>query len=357
MFSLFTKFFGDPSEKKLKIYKKDLEEIKKIEKKYRDEILTVAQVQAKTHEFQSRFASLDLEQDLPEIKKILSEIKHEALALHRRACEIIHGQTFVFGEEEITWDMIPYDVQVLGALALNDGNIAEMRTGEGKTLVATLAAYLNALVGYPVHVVTVNDYLARRDAKEMSIIYNTLGLSVGVITHNQSFAEKKLSYSANVVYATNNELGFDYLRDNMAISEENRVMKPKWFAIVDEVDSILIDEARTPLIISAPAAEATSQYARFAAIARNLQNEKEYKIDEKQKTATLTEEGIQKLEEILGVDNIYVSQHYNDIHHIENALKAAAVYKKDVDYLIRDDEILIIDEHTGRVLAGRRYSD
>ena len=357
MFSFITKLFGDPSEKKLKIYKKDLEKIKEIEKKYRDEIKTISEVQAKTHEFQSKFEGLDLDEDIKEIKERLNGIKHEALALHRRACEIIHGQVFEFGEEKIEWNMIPYDVQVLGALALNDGNIAEMRTGEGKTLVATLAAYLNALVGHPVHVVTVNDYLARRDAKEMSIIYNTLGLSVGVITHNQSFQDKKISYSANVVYATNNELGFDYLRDNMASDENNRVMKRKWFAIVDEVDSILVDEARTPLIISAPAAEATSQYVRFAAIARSLENEKEYKIDEKQKTATLTEDGIRKLEEILGVDNIYVSQHYNDIHHIENALKAAAVYKRDVDYLVRDEEILIIDEHTGRVLSGRRYSD
>lgn len=232
-----------------------------------------------------------------------------------------------------------------------------MRTGEGKTLVATIAAYLNSLVGYPVHVVTVNDYLARRDAKEMSIIYGTLGLSTGVITHSQSFEDKKLSYSADIVYATNNELGFDYLRDNMATSEKNRVMKKKWFAIVDEVDSILIDEARTPLIISAPAAEATSQYARFAAIARTLENNKEYKIDEKQRAVTLTEEGIEKLEKILGVDNIYVSQHYNDIHHIENALKAVAIFKRDIDYLVRNDEILIIDEHTGRVLPGRRYSD
>lgn len=357
MFSFITKLFGDPSEKKLKIYKKDLEKIKEIEKKYRDEIKTISEVQAKTHEFQSKFEGLDLDEDIKEIKERLNSIKHEALALHRRACEIIHGQVFEFGEEKIEWNMIPYDVQVLGALALNDGNIAEMRTGEGKTLVATLAAYLNALVGHPVHVVTVNDYLARRDAKEMSIIYNTLGLSVGIITHNQSFQDKKISYSANVVYATNNELGFDYLRDNMASDKNNRVMKQKWFAIVDEVDSILVDEARTPLIISAPAAEATSQYVRFAAIARSLENEKEYKIDEKQKTATLTEDGIRKLEEILGVDNIYVSQHYNDIHHIENALKAAAVYKRDVDYLVRDGEILIIDEHTGRVLSGRRYSD
>lgn len=359
MLSVITKIFGDPSEKKLKQYKKVLDEVKEIEKKYRDEITDISQVQAKTHEFQSKFSGLEIDkpEDLKEIKKILEEIKAPALALHRRACELINGQSFFFGEEEIVWNMIPYDVQVLGALALHDGNIAEMRTGEGKTLVATLAAYLNGLVGYPVHIVTVNDYLARRDAKEMSIIYNTLGLSVGVITHNQGFEDKKMAYSANIVYATNNELGFDYLRDNMATSENNRVMKKKWYAIVDEVDSILVDEARTPLIISAPAAEATSQYARFAAIARTLENEKEYKIDEKQKTATLTEDGIRKLEEILGVDNIYVSQHYNTIHHIENALKANTVYKRDIDYLLRDDEILIIDEHTGRVLAGRRYSD
>ncbi len=344
--------FGDPSEKRLKQYQKELEAIKDIEKKYRDEISTIDQIQAKTHEFQSRFTDLDIdnEADLKEIKKRLEDTKHEAFALHRRACEIIHGQEFTFGEEKLTWNMIPYDVQLLGAMALNDGNIAEMRTGEGKTLVATIAAYLNALIGVPVHIVTVNDYLARRDAREMGIIYTALGLTTGVITHNQSFDEKQHAYACDIVYATNNELGFDYLRDNMVIKESARVMKKRWYAIVDEVDSILIDEARTPLIISAPAAEPTSQYVRFAAIARNLENEKEYKIDEKQKTATLTEEGIKKLESLLGVDNIYVSQHYNDIHHIENALKANTVYRRDTEYLVRNDEILIIDEHTGRVL-------
>jgi preprotein translocase subunit SecA len=191
----------------------------------------------------------------------------------------------------------------------------------------------------------------------MNIIYSTLGLTTGIVTPGQSFEEKRLAYSQSIVYATNNELGFDYLRDNMAISADHRAMSTRWFAIVDEVDSILVDEARTPLIISAPDSEPTTQYARFAAFARNLENEKHYKIDEKQKTATLTEDGIARLEEILGVDNIYVSQHYNDIHHIENALKASAVYLKDVDYLIRNDEVLIIDEHTGRVLPGRRYSD
>lgn len=191
----------------------------------------------------------------------------------------------------------------------------------------------------------------------MGIIYNTLGLSVGVITHGQNFAEKQAAYSSDIVYATNNELGFDYLRDNMAIDKTRRAMGKRWFAIVDEVDSILIDEARTPLIISAPDAEPTTKYPRFAAFSRTLTEEKHYKIDEKQKTATLTEDGIKEVEKYLGVDNIYVSQHFNDLHHVENALKASAVYKKDIDYLVRNDEILIIDEHTGRVLPGRRYSD
>ncbi|MBS9783731.1 preprotein translocase subunit SecA [Candidatus Gracilibacteria bacterium] len=340
MFSFLTKIFGDPSEKKLQSYRKELEAIKKIEAKYRDEITSLEQVQAKTHEFQSKFEGLDItdDDDKKKIKEILETIKHEAFALHRRTCELIHGQTFELdANTQFEWNMVPYDVQMLGALALHDGNISEMKTGEGKTLVATIAAYLNALVGNSVHIVTVNDYLARRDAKEMGIIYKALGLSVGVISHGQSFEEKKHSYSRDVVYATNNELGFDYLRDNMAVSDENRVMSTLWYAIIDEVDSILVDEARTPLIISAPSAEPTSQYMRFAAIARKLSENTDYKIDEKQKTATLTEEGINALEKILGVDNIYVSQHYNDIHHIENALKASTVYKKDIDYLLRND--------------------
>ncbi len=360
MLSFLTTIFGDPSEKKCRQYEKELEKIKVIEAQYRDEITSIEQIQAKTHEFQTRFEGLDIDsnQDLIEVRRRLDEIKYQAFALHRRACELIYGKTFDLGNDhKIEWNMIPYDVQLIGALALHDGNIAEMRTGEGKTLVATISAYLNALPWTPVHIVTVNDYLARRDAEEMGIIYSTLGLTTGVITHGQSFQEKQDAYSSDIVYATNNELGFDYLRDNMAIQENRRAMGKRWFAIVDEVDSILVDEARTPLIISAPDAEATSQYVRFAAMARNLLNEKHYKIDEKQKTATLTEEGIAKLEEFIGVDNIYVSQHYNDIHHIENALKAGAVYKRDVDYLVRNDEILIIDEHTGRVLPGRRYSD
>lgn len=358
--NLLSLIFGDPSEKKLRHYQKELSKIKEKEEKLRSEINSIEEVQAKTHEFQSLFAGLDIENedDRKKIREILESIKYEAFALHRRACEIIYGQEFDIGNsEKVTWNMIPYDVQLIGALALHDGSIAEMRTGEGKTLVATIAAYLNTLVPASVHIVTVNDYLARRDAREMGIIYKALGVTVGVISHGQSFEEKLASYKCDVVYATNNELGFDYLRDNMAIRADRQAMGKRWFAIVDEVDSILIDEARTPLIISAPDTEPTSKYSRFAAFARSLINETDYKIDEKQKTATLTEDGITKLESYLGVDNIYVSQHFNDLHHVENALKAATVYKKDIEYLVRNDEVMIIDEHTGRVLPGRRYSD
>lgn len=360
MLSLLTTIFGDANAKRLKKYEKDLEAIKKIESEYHETITTIDQVQAKTHEFQSRFSWLDIEkeEDLEEIKGKLDATKYEAFALHRRACELIYGQKFDIGNGiEITWNMIPYDVQLIGGLALHDKSIAEMRTGEGKTLVATLPAYLNALIDASVHIVTVNDYLARRDAAEMGIIYRTLGLTVGVITHGQNFDEKRTAYSSDIVYATNNELGFDYLRDNMATKSERRAMGKRWFAIVDEVDSILIDEARTPLIISAPDSEPTTKYIRFAAFARSLKAETDYKIDEKQKTATLTEAGIHAVEKYLGVDNIYVSQHFNDLHHVENALKASAVYKKDTEYLVRNDEVMIIDEHTGRVLPGRRYSD
>ncbi|NDK19954.1 preprotein translocase subunit SecA [Candidatus Gracilibacteria bacterium] len=358
--SLITKIFGDPSEKRVKNYTRDLEDIKLIEAKLEKELTSIELVQAKTRDFMARFEGLDyrIDEDYGKIRSILNEIKFEAFATHRIACKLINNQTFVLPENKVMkWSMIPYDVQLVGALALHDGAIAEMRTGEGKTLVATIAAYLNALAGLPVHVVTVNDYLAKRDALEMGIIYRALGLTVGVIVHNQQPSEKQEQYRCNVVYATNNELGFDYLRDNMAPILERRAMGPLFFAIIDEVDSILVDEARTPLIISAPDSEPTSKYMKFAAIAKKLENTKHYKVDEKMKTASLTEEGIMEIERILGIENIYVSAHYNDLHHVENALKAETVYKKDVDYLNRNDEILIIDEHTGRVLSGRRYSD
>lgn len=358
--TILTKIFGDPSEKRVRQYTQDVEQVKIHESRLRAELTSIDLVQAKTREFMARFEGLDYmnDEDYKQIRALFNEIKHEAFAVHRIACELINGQTFELGENHsVAWNMVPYDVQLIGAFALHDGSISEMRTGEGKTLVATIAVYLNALAGVPVHVVTVNDYLAKRDASEMGIIYNTLGLTVGVIVHNQQPSEKKEQYNRNVVYATNNELGFDYLRDNMAPTIERRAMGPLFFAVIDEVDSILVDEARTPLIISAPDSEPTSKYMKFAAIAKKLENVKHYKIDEKMKTAALTEEGIMEIERILGIENIYVSAHYNDLHHIENALKAETVYERDVDYLSRNDEILIIDEHTGRVLSGRRYSD
>jgi preprotein translocase subunit SecA len=253
--------------------------------------------------------------------------------------------------------MIPYDVQLVGALSIHGGAISEMKTGEGKTLVATLPAYLNALTGNTVHIITVNDYLASRDAEEMGILYSMLGLSSGVITHMQSKEDKQAAYACDVLYATNNELGFDYLRDNMVIALDQKVQSPLFFGIIDEVDSILIDEARTPLIISQPDNQPTSKYMKFATLAKQLEKTTHYKIDEKQKTSTLTEAGIKKVEDMLGIENIYVSGNYNDLHHIENSIKSASVYEKDKDYLVRDGEVMIIDEHTGRVLAGRRYSD
>lgn len=357
--NILKSIFWDPNEKQVKKYFAEIEIIKEIEKKFETEFTTLEQVKTKTQEFKDKFIWLDIKEkeDKAKIKEILNSIKHEAFALHRTACKIINWQEFDLWDKKIVWNMIPFDVQLVWALSLNDWNISEMKTWEWKTLVATISAYLNALAWYPVHVVTVNDYLAQRDSKEMWIIYNALWLSVWVIVHSQSNFEKQENYKKDVVYITNNELWFDYLRDNMAISKERKVLWPLYYAIVDEVDSILVDEARTPLIISAPDMEPTNKYIKFAQIAKMLKEWKHYKIDEKWKTATLLEEWIEEIEKMLWIDNIYVSTHYNDIHHIENALKAETVYINDIDYLVRNDEILIIDEHTWRVLAWRRYSD
>ncbi len=356
--SIIKSIFWDPSEKKVKEITKLVEQIKEYEKN--QENYSIEDIKNKTQEFKAKFEWLDFKnpEDSKTIKKIIDEIKLEAFALVKTACKNISWKEFELKSgKKITWNMVPYDVQLIGWLAINDWNISEMKTWEWKTLVATLPAYLNALTWNPVHIVTVNDYLAERDSEEMSILYETLWLKTWVILNSQSKSIKKEQYLCDIVYATNNELGFDYLRDNMVISKDDKVQSRLFFAIIDEVDSILIDEARTPLIISMPDNEPTSKYMKFAALIKNLQNWIHYKIDEKQKTATLTEDGIKKVEEILRVDNIYVSEHYNDIHHIENALKAMAVYKKEKDYLVINWEVQIIDEHTGRVLAGRRYSE
>jgi preprotein translocase subunit SecA len=250
-----------------------------------------------------------------------------------------------------------FDVQLIGGMVLHEGKIAEMKTGEGKTLVATLPAFLNALAGRGVHIVTVNDYLARRDAEWMGPIYHALGLTVGVIVHDLDEVQRRAAYAADITYGTNNEFGFDYLRDNMKYDLADCVQRGHQFAIVDEVDSILIDEARTPLIISGPAEESTDKYYRIDKIIPKLIEEIDYVVEEKHKTATLTEEGVGKVERLLGLGNLYDPAHMEMIHHVYQGLRAHTLYKRDVDYVVKNNEVVIVDEFTGREMPGRRWSD
>ena len=274
----------------------------------------------------------------------LDEILPEVFAITREAAKRV-------------LNMRHFDVQLIGGIVLHQGKIAEMKTGEGKTLVATLPVVLNALAGKGVHVVTVNDYLARRDAEWMGKIYGFLGLSVGVIVHALSDEERKQAYAADVTYGTNNEFGFDYLRDNMKFYPDQLVQRELHYAIVDEVDSILIDEARTPLIISGPSEESTALYGRINSIIPRLKKDEHFTIDEKAKTVTLTDEGVQKVEEILKLDNLFDPKHITYQHHILQALKAHYLFKRDVDYIVKDGQVIIVDEFTGRLMPGRRYSD
>jgi preprotein translocase subunit SecA len=250
-----------------------------------------------------------------------------------------------------------FDVQLIGGIVLHEGKIAEMKTGEGKTLVATLPAFLNALTGRGVHIVTVNDYLARRDAEWMSPIYRSLGLTIGVIVHDLSDVERRAAYGADITYGTNNEFGFDYLRDNMKYDLAECVQRGHQFAIVDEVDSILIDEARTPLIISGPAEQSTDKYYRIDKIIPKLIQDIDYTVDEKHRTATLTEEGVSKTEKLLGLGNMYDPQHMETIHHVYQGLRAHTLYHRDVEYVVKNGEVVIVDEFTGREMPGRRWSD
>ncbi len=250
-----------------------------------------------------------------------------------------------------------FDVQLIGGMVLNDGKIAEMKTGEGKTLVATLPAALNALAGRGVHIVTVNDYLARRDAEWMSPLYKALGLTIGVIVHDLDDVQRRAAYAADITYGTNNEFGFDYLRDNMKYDLASCVQRGHQFAIVDEVDSILIDEARTPLIISGPSEESTDKYFKIDKIIPKLIQEIDYTLDEKHRTATLTEEGVSKCERMLSLGNLYDPAHMETIHHVYQGLRAHTLYKRDVDYVVKDGEVIIVDEFTGRQMPGRRWSD
>jgi len=355
--SIIKTIFWDESEKKVKKYKKDIEIINNHLISF--ENYTLDDVKLKTKSYQDLFIWLDfkVKEDNIKIKEILNKIKFEAFALVKQTCIILNWTEYELSNwKKETWKMIPYDVQLIGWLSLHDWKISEMKTWEWKTLVATIPAYLNALTWNTIHIVTVNDYLAKRDSEIMSILYKALWLKVWSIISWQNSIEKKEKYEKDIVYATNNELGFDYLRDNMVDNIEEKVQSPLFFSIIDEVDSILIDEARTPLIISAPDNEPTTKYLKFAEMSKILIWE-DYKIDEKGKTATLTESWIKKIENLLKVDNIYISDHYNDLQHIENALKAKTVYIKDRDYLVRDWEIQIIDEHTWRVLSWRRYWD
>src|SRR5699024_1867350 len=251
----------------------------------------------------------------------------------------------------------PYYVQLLGAIALHEGNIAEMKTGEGKTLASTMPAYLNALSGDGVHVITVNEYLAERDAHEMGVLYEFLGLTVGLNGNNLSKEEKREAYEADITYGTNNEFGFDYLRDNMVLYKEQMVQKPLNFAIIDEVDSILIDEARTPLIISGTAQKSASVYQRADTFVTTLKKETDYTYDEKSKGVQLTEEGINKAERFFGLENLFDLEHVSLTHHINQALRAHVSMARDTDYVIEEGEVVIVDQFTGRLMKGRRYSD
>lgn len=352
--SVLTKIFGDPTAREIKKARLVVEKINALEDSFKK--LSDPALAAKTDELKSQL------KDGKKLDDILSEAFAVVRETSRRVLKMRH-----------------FDVQLIGGIVLHEGKIAEMRTGEGKTLVATAPVYLNALSGKGVHVVTVNDYLARRDAGWMAQIYHFLGLSTGVIIHDQaviydpeytdeSHSDARLrhfrpvtrqqAYSADITYGTNNEFGFDYLRDNMVQDAAQMVQRPLNYAIVDEVDSILIDEARTPLIISQPHAKSTDRYYSFAKIARSLKEEKDYTVDEKQKAVSLTDDGIAAIEKALGVSNVYEAGMIEEVHHVEAALKAEAIFKRDRDYVVNPDgEIIIVDEFTGRLLPGRRYSE
>jgi len=378
--SLIVKIFGDANSRFIKSCEQQVREINALEEKFAK--FSDENLKNRTREFQGRFKTSDGKPPENE-KEILDEILPEAFAMVREAAKRTLKQRH-------------FDVQLMGGIALHQGKIAEMRTGEGKTLVATLAAYLNALATCArggVHVVTVNDYLSRRDAVWMGQIYNALGLSVGCLNHESSFLydpthrlhtkEQELqedktrdisgsfkvvheflkpcarqeAYQADITYGTNNEFGFDYLRDNMAYRKSDIAQSQHYFAIVDEIDSILIDEARTPLIISAPDTESEELYHTFSHIAPRLKKDRDYTVDEKMKASSITEEGIEAVEKMIGVKDIYTEKGIKYVRHLEQALRAEALFRKDKDYVVKNGEVIIVDEFTGRLMPGRRWSE
>ncbi len=351
--SFLSKIFGDSESRIAGQYQSRVEKINQLEPQL--ENFSIEELRAKTQEFKERL----------EKGESLDNILPEAFALVREAAKRTIGQRH-------------FDAQLIGGMVLHEGKIAEMKTGEGKTLAATLAVYLNALEGHGVHIVTVNDYLSKRDTNWMGAIYHALGLTVGCLQHEISYlyepqvidknevtvemenlkqVSRVQAYTADITYGTNNEFGFDYLRDNMVESLDQMAQRKHQFAIVDEVDSILIDEARTPLIISAPDEESTKLYETFAKIAPQLKENEDYNIDEKMRVSTLTEEGIEKVEKMLGLGNIYTEGGVRYVHHLEQALRAQTLFKRDRDYVVKDGEIIIVDEFTGRLMHGRRYSE
>ncbi len=358
--SIFSKFFSDSKQKVVKRYQPFVDEVNAFEAEIKKK--SDKQLKEYTVLYKKKLEDKNREQQ----EKILEGIMPEAFAVVREVSRRVWGERH-------------FDVQLIGGAVLHKGEIAEMKTGEGKTLVATLALYLNALTGRGVHLVTVNDYLSRSQGEGMGEIYNFLGLSIGIIQNQQisyKFEKKKdykhyseadgsnlipcsrkEAYACDITYGTNNEFGFDYLRDNMAPTLEHCVQRELNYAIVDEVDSILIDEARTPLIISAPAEESASLYQKFAALVPRLTKDQDYTVDEKDRAVMITDEGIKKIEEALGVTNIYDQDGIMLVHHLEEALKAHALFKKDKDYIIKDGEVVIVDEFTGRLMPGRRYSE
>ncbi len=332
MFGFLQSLIGNNSAKEVKKMRKIVDHINELEPNYVK--LSDANLVAKTDEFKRRLQK----------GETLDDILPEAFAVCREASKRVLG-------------MRHFDVQILGGICLHRGNIAEMRTGEGKTLVATLAVYLNALSGKGVHVVTVNDYLATRDSEQMGRLYNFLGLSTGLIIANLDYNQRKEAYAADVTYGTNNEFGFDYLRDNMVSDVSQMVQRPLNYAIVDEVDSILIDEARTPLIISGPGSRSTDNYYKLAQVVPHLVKDEDYTIDEKQKTIAPTDSGITKVEKMLGIENLYDADNIELNHLLGASLRAYAMMHRDTDYVVKDGEVVIVDEFTGRLMFGRRYSD
>ncbi|HEX5456535.1 MAG TPA: preprotein translocase subunit SecA, partial [Candidatus Saccharimonadales bacterium] len=353
MKKVLKRVLGDPQVRTVKRLKKRVAEINNLEDKYKK--LSDSKLKAQTEVLKKRLE-----------KESLDDILPDAFAVVRETARRTLGQRH-------------FDVQLVGGMGLHTGAVTEMKTGEGKTLVATAPVYLNALTGKGVHVVTVNEYLSQRDAGWMSQIYDFLGLSVGVIIAEQSFiydpkyanrehddermrrlkpCTRQEAYQADITYGTNNEFGFDYLRDNMVREESQLRQRELNFAIVDEVDSILIDEARTPLIISAPSTASSTSYQQFAKVVRSLERDKHYEVDEKMKQVALNDEGIDKVEKVLGIDNLYGTGNIRTIYHLDKALRAQALFKRDKDYVVhRDGEIVIVDEFTGRLLPGRRYNE